>query len=234
MNTKTRPASLTTLVVGVVAVWLMFSGAVYWAQPDWEQRGQFGDMFGAVNALFSALAFAILIHTMWLQREELALQREELEQTREELRRSANAQEASQKALEDQIELLTVSTRMSAWLKAQEVWTERRFTEGRGKMFMRLRLGPAVWSAQDTEDGKEVCRRLDEFAHLAPFLGQDKVLDVWDDPLAKAWLVLEPVVLAERENSRWQTKWQSFENLGQAALAKLVREGRDPRVSNQH
>ena len=32
-------------------------------------------MFGAVNALFTGLAFAILIFTVWLQRHELSLQR---------------------------------------------------------------------------------------------------------------------------------------------------------------
>ena len=47
-----------------------------------EYRGLFGDKFGAVNALFSGLAFAGLIITLILQRKELSLQREELEQTR--------------------------------------------------------------------------------------------------------------------------------------------------------
>ena len=50
-----------------------------------EKQGQFGDQFGAVNALFSGLAFAGLIFTIILQKKELALQREELSQTRKEL-----------------------------------------------------------------------------------------------------------------------------------------------------
>lgn len=49
-----------------------------------EERGQFGDMFGAVNALFSGLAFVGLIITLILQRRELELQRDELVQTRNE------------------------------------------------------------------------------------------------------------------------------------------------------
>lgn len=56
-------------------------------------------MFGAVNALFSGLAFAGIIYTIFLQKEELALQREELKANREELARSARAQEASEKVL---------------------------------------------------------------------------------------------------------------------------------------
>ena len=45
-------------------------------------RGTFGDMFGALNALFSALAFACVFYTLLLQRRDLELQRVELQQSR--------------------------------------------------------------------------------------------------------------------------------------------------------
>jgi hypothetical protein len=45
----------------------------------WEQRGQFGDMFGAVNALFTALTCAAALTAVWLQRRELHEAREQLE-----------------------------------------------------------------------------------------------------------------------------------------------------------
>jgi len=51
-----------------------------------EKRGQFGDMFGAVNALFSGLAFFGVIWAIVLQKRELELQRSELAMTRDELR----------------------------------------------------------------------------------------------------------------------------------------------------
>ena len=47
-------------------------------------RGVFGDKFGAINALFSGLAFAGIIFTIFLQKRELTLQREEIEETRKE------------------------------------------------------------------------------------------------------------------------------------------------------
>jgi len=50
-----------------------------------DAQGQFGDMFGAVNALFSGLAFAGLIITLFLQKNELSLQRDELKLTRDEM-----------------------------------------------------------------------------------------------------------------------------------------------------
>lgn len=43
-------------------------------------RGTFGDMFGAVNALFSGLAFAGVIITMIMQRDEMSESREVFEQ----------------------------------------------------------------------------------------------------------------------------------------------------------
>ena len=51
-----------------------------------EESGQFGDQFGALNALFSALAFAGLIYTIFIQKKELELQRDELRLTREEMK----------------------------------------------------------------------------------------------------------------------------------------------------
>jgi hypothetical protein len=45
--------------------------------------GQFGDMFGAANALFSGLAFTGVICAIFMQQKELNLQRRELELTRQ-------------------------------------------------------------------------------------------------------------------------------------------------------
>jgi len=84
MNTTAlRPRLVPLLIVwlAVAAAWAI-SGILL---HDTSERGTFGDMFGAVNALFSGLAFATLIYTAWMQRDELALQREELAATRAEL-----------------------------------------------------------------------------------------------------------------------------------------------------
>jgi hypothetical protein len=52
--------------------------------------GQFGDVFGGINALFTAFAFAGLIWSGWLQRHELELQRKQLGQQGNELKRQAD------------------------------------------------------------------------------------------------------------------------------------------------
>ncbi len=48
-------------------------------------RGTFGDMFGAVNALFTGLAFACVFYTILQQREDLKLQQRNLDLQRKDL-----------------------------------------------------------------------------------------------------------------------------------------------------
>lgn len=72
------------LVFVVCALWWFF-GWFAMAQRHVPPE-VFGDMFGAANALFSALAFAALIYTVLLQRAELRLQRQELKENRAELK----------------------------------------------------------------------------------------------------------------------------------------------------
>ncbi len=93
-----------TLVISVVVLWLTSWYLVTAYIPNWGDRGTFGDMFGAVNSLFSGLAFAGIIYTIYVQKIELRLQREELRMAREELRRSAEAQENSGDALKEQVD----------------------------------------------------------------------------------------------------------------------------------
>lgn len=73
-------------VVIVIALWGLSWLFIWLGFSKGDDRGTFGDMFGAVNALFSGLAFAGLIVTLLFQKEELGLQRKELAQTREELK----------------------------------------------------------------------------------------------------------------------------------------------------
>ena len=100
--------------IAILAIQIVFGLLVFTLIPDWGQRGQFGDLFGACNALFSGLAFAGLIYAILLQREDLALQRSELELTRKELQRSAAAQEQSEMALRAQAHAAAQSAQLSA------------------------------------------------------------------------------------------------------------------------
>jgi hypothetical protein len=124
----------SALVFGLMFVFTLFIGC---AIPDSEKRGQFGDQFGAINALFSGLAFLGLIVTiafqtrdLRLQTEALQLQIKEFSEQKEETKRSAEAQE------------------MANRLKATELWFATR----------RMRIDIAIKNAdsEPTEAQKRV------------------------------------------------------------------------------
>ena len=111
--------------------------------------------------------------------------------------------------------------RFTAWLRAQEIFVDERFTRARGTVLRRFGKAGAEWTQSDDEDGKTVCRRMDELCRLAPFLKEKKLLEIWCDPLAKSWSVLATRVRAERDLVGWNTKWDAFEDLGMKAQEKL-------------
>ena len=67
----------------VIIAWLvtLLALPLYFKGPS--TVNEFGDMFGAVNALYSGLALAALLATLWAQKEELSKQSEmQSEQTK--------------------------------------------------------------------------------------------------------------------------------------------------------
>lgn len=78
-------------VIGLWASWGTFLGLklTHWWGADnsiQEDAGQFGDMFGGLNALFTALAFAAVWWTGRMQQREMQMQRRELRLQRKALR----------------------------------------------------------------------------------------------------------------------------------------------------
>jgi len=81
---KENAIFITAVLSLFIVLTLWFGSAIYFKGWALEDRGTFGDMYGAVNALFSGLAFTGLIITILLQRKDLNLQRDEMELTRKE------------------------------------------------------------------------------------------------------------------------------------------------------
>jgi hypothetical protein len=94
------------MIVMVLALFLANLCLIFFF--DKEQRGTFGDQFGAVNALFSGLAFAGLIYTIILQRHDLKLQRRDLKLQREELALTRKEMEEQTAEFEKQNETLRI------------------------------------------------------------------------------------------------------------------------------
>lgn len=119
MNPYNKPSksqfkTLLSMFIFVIIIWILSGVIVYYVASSWSDRGTIGDMFGAVNALFSGLAFAALIYTIILQREEIGMNRAEIELNRNELKKSADAQQNSQKALKEQV----IQTHLTAKINA--------------------------------------------------------------------------------------------------------------------
>ncbi|WP_154067086.1 hypothetical protein [Pseudomonas sp. CC6-YY-74] len=78
---------LALILLAVLSIWL---GAWYWIDghiyiendiaESIAARGQFGDKFGAVNALFAGFAFAGIIFTIFLQNREIKQTKKMLEE----------------------------------------------------------------------------------------------------------------------------------------------------------
>jgi hypothetical protein len=93
---------IVAMFSGVIIACVLYWCVIHYLIKDPIHQGTFGDMFGAVNALFSGLAFAGLIATLLYQKEELKLQQEELQQTREELKGQREEFEEQNKTLKRQ------------------------------------------------------------------------------------------------------------------------------------
>ena len=85
-------ALFAVLSLIIIAIWFALWGLITRGYGNPDTPGNFGDMFGAANALFSGLAFAGVVVAIFMQRRELELQREEVT-------RSGNAQESQADAL---------------------------------------------------------------------------------------------------------------------------------------
>jgi predicted transcriptional regulator len=146
-----------TLVIIIVSVWAVSGWSINWYYSgDVTKRGTFGDMFGAVNALFTGAALAGIIFTILLQRKELALQRKELELNREELRRAGAAQEKTAK-LTAYSALLNAHTQEAYHI--QEV-IEKRYASGNEELFKKF--------SDELAKRNEYASKLEELVHEQP------------------------------------------------------------------
>lgn len=99
-SAQVRWWSWLLLFPGVIILWGISIIFLPWWFPEIAERGQFGDSFGVVNALFSGLAFAGVICAIIFQQKELALQRTELALQREELANTRGEMKEQKRAIQ--------------------------------------------------------------------------------------------------------------------------------------
>ena len=132
---STRILILSTL--GIFALWLVLPLGAYMFLGTWAERGQFGDLFGVSNSLFSGLAFTGLILTILLQRHQLSLQMEELRLQRTEMAQTRAVLAEQAKSQEYQFRAAVAAIRVSsseARIEAKKMESEQ-FTPGARNRF---------------------------------------------------------------------------------------------------
>ncbi len=209
---------LVLLLMGSIA---LFAG-YWWIVRDkygtFEARGQFGDMFGGIDALFSAFAFAGIIFVILVQKKELSLQRHQLTLARNEMRslrmeyvRSSEAQEVSTQA----VILKEVFGKVDATFQARQLAQQN---------FELLSNLKNVNDLKDLINRNEslynACHAVVSCYHYIGFLINTKVLQYESEYFEEAssnvwrmWVCLEKYLKFERELQENEDYGKHFENL---------------------
>ena len=107
MMKKSRNLLITIVVfAAVIVIWWYFGGYTV-------AVGSGTDKFDSINSLFGGLAFAGMLCTLFMQRQELSMQRDQLKDNSIEL-------VASRKAFEQQVEILKKDTDLNHLLMLKE------------------------------------------------------------------------------------------------------------------
>lgn len=124
------------LGLGIFLIWLVSPFIISSINDDWGVRGQIGDSYGALNALFSGLAFAGLIVTILLQREDLKIQGKTLKLQIVEQQKQAAETERMADELESQKNLMlsqrvegTVFKLIETFLKYRDTLVSNEFKD---------------------------------------------------------------------------------------------------------
>ena len=156
---------VVVIAIAIVSLWIACPVFVihYYGYPS--EPGGFGDIFGAINALFAGMAFFGIIIT-------ILLQRKELHQNTAELRNSAQA-------LSEQVMLMRLSAKLSALpeLIRQEklkIWTldKEKFKDSPNEAFTSEHIDGLI-SLNNTNLAQNKSRIVEIEAELAQLNPED-------------------------------------------------------------
>jgi hypothetical protein len=126
--------------------------------------------------------------------------------------------------------------RLSAWINAQDIFTERDFVQNRTNILktwdqlIEHLKNPSKKALPeiDISVAKNVCRKMDQLCHLADkkFITREELFKYWKVPIGKCWIIIEnkhKIVSSERsESAKHSDKWHAFDTLGKEA-ANIIR-----------
>ena len=110
--------------------------------------------------------------------------------------------------------------KFNTWLKAQEIYTDDKFTESRETILSGYPVVLQNPSEDDKKHALRVCRKMDELAHLKWYVGKKKIIESWGHQMGKSWIILEKFVSDVRTQDGYLKKWKAFEYLAEEAITK--------------
>jgi hypothetical protein len=196
------------LCLCIVAALIVYGRIVYAQLSGWSERGQFGDMFGALNALFTGLAFAGTIAAVLLQNRQLQQQERELE--------ISSRQQFMQVALEGRENIIHRLEKI-ARLRS------RLYVLWRLSHYVDAQIRKNVPPLQDSTL-KDFLRQLQSFVHedmpvMLAYIGPDSKEE-------DAFKYLDNLFWTAEEGNRWM-HYEEFTKDYFGTIATLIESARD-------
>lgn len=148
-----RDKTLIFLFISVIILWILCPIVIRLIYPGMQERGQAGDLFGAVNALFSGMAFAGIIWSLRLQQTQINMQEEQLEMQREEHIATLVELEGQKGQLQQQIKTFELQRFENSFFAMLDLYKEnKKLCTGRysfEELYSKLKLDYKFFQTED-------------------------------------------------------------------------------------
>ncbi|MDH0348700.1 putative phage abortive infection protein [Aeromonas dhakensis] len=130
------------LLIGILAfvfsVWMYYPDLILYFQArsyvtENTGLGEFGDMYGSLNTLFSGLAFSAVVVTLLLQKQQLSISQQELRLTREEMSSQSDLFAIQTQVMNQQLFEGTFFQLLKLYLEQSSTYSEMNSDTNRSK-----------------------------------------------------------------------------------------------------
>ena len=112
------------LIAGTIAAWLIYGRVIDHFFASWAEAGTFGDSFGALNTLFTGLAFVVVLASLLQQARQVEQARVDIAHEQELNRQTADFVRLQAQALSNVARLTALTARIETY--------SRQIDENRG------------------------------------------------------------------------------------------------------
>jgi hypothetical protein len=160
-----------TLYLVVIVIFIAYAIAVFCGISDSSKRGQFGDAFGAINALFTGLAFAGVAYSLYMQQQENKKRDKEFAEQREHATKEYRELVRSNDVLAGELKAMQATAKLSALpalIESELVHLETHHKDDKPQILIRTcTIETLSQSLKDAEHDLELLKRAEAGDNLA-------------------------------------------------------------------